>query len=136
MNDILTEHDEDDPSFEPDTATRRLSERFATRPTTDSMRAIEHAIRQAPEAPLKGPRLAVLSEREKTHGRFDNTAMYAQSFKNLMRSTLNWDRLSDVQKEVLESKATKIARMLSGDPDCKDHWEDDAGFSTLVVERL
>ena len=32
--------------------------------------------------------------------------------------------------------ACKIARILSGDPNWRDHWDDIAGYATLVAERL
>jgi hypothetical protein len=41
-----------------------------------------------------------------------------------------------VQREALEGVFTKIARILSGDPNHKDHWSDIAGGAHLVEERL
>lgn len=47
-----------------------------------------------------------------------------------------WHELSCDQKEALETIATKIARILNGDPDYIDNWVDIAGYAMLVVERL
>lgn len=74
---------------------------------------------------------ALLSRREGTHGRFKDTATYAQALKMTMRETPNWKTLHPVQKEALEMAAVKIARILCGDPLHADHWHDGAGYLTL-----
>jgi hypothetical protein len=52
------------------------------------------------------------------------------------RKAEGWKRLSVGQREALEMIAHKIARILSGDPNHKDHWEDIAGYAELVVREL
>jgi hypothetical protein len=37
---------------------------------------------------------------------------------------------------LLEMIAHKIARILSGDPNHRDHWEDIAGYAELVVREI
>ena len=92
-------------------------------------------LKQRPRAP--GPRHPVLAERELTHGNFSATALIAQRFKDVSKSTPNWSgNLTDVQRESLEAIFTKIARILSGDPNHKDHWSDIAGGAHLVEEQL
>jgi hypothetical protein len=78
----------------------------------------------------------VLNEREKTHGDYKDTARIAQQLKNASRDTFGYYRLSEVQAESLDLIFTKIARALSGDPNCKDTWDDIAGYANLVSERL
>jgi hypothetical protein len=105
----------------PDTETRRLSERFS--PNLDAL-----------EAEIRHP---LLAERELTHGDFQATALIAQRFKDISKSTPNWGaNLTDVQRESLEGIFTKIARILSGDPNHPDHWRDIEGGAHLVTERL
>jgi hypothetical protein len=41
-----------------------------------------------------------------------------------------------IQVEALEMIAHKIGRILSGDPNHQDHWDDIAGYAKLVSERL
>jgi hypothetical protein len=53
-----------------------------------------------------------------------------------MRATKNWDVLDHVKREALEHIATKIGRILSGDPNHRDHWEDIQGYARLVEDRL
>ena len=82
-------------------------------------------------------RLPVLAERERTHGSFFATAMIAQRFKDVSKSTPNWNgNLTDVQRETLEAIFTKIARILSGDPNHPDHWDDIEGQARLGREQL
>ena len=79
----------------------------------------------------------LLAEREHTHGSFSATALIAQRFKDISKSTPNWSgNLTDVQRESLEAIFTKIARILSGDPNHPDHWRDVEGQAHLVTETL
>lgn len=77
----------------------------------------------------------VLQERGDRYGRFIDRAAITQSIKHAMACP-GWYELSCDQKEALETIATKIARILNGDPDYIDNWVDIAGYAMLVVERL
>jgi translation elongation factor EF-Tu-like GTPase len=79
----------------------------------------------------------VLNEREKTHGDYADTAAISQALKAVIRSQRAYhDACNDMQRESLDMVCTKIARILSGDPNCKDSWADCAGYSDLISERL
>ena len=133
-----------------ETTTRRLSERFAYGPADQE--ALERREAQtnaalyasqthpevtnihALEAQMRHP---LLAEREHTHGAFAATAMIAQRFKDISKNTPNWSgSLTDVQRESLEGIFTKIARILSGDPNHPDAWSDIEGYARLVSEQL
>jgi hypothetical protein len=75
----------------------------------------------------------ILNERQKTHGDYYNTAATAQALKDEMRRGKNWKSLDDMQRETLEMAATKIGRILSGNPHEIDHWKDIAGYAQLIV---
>jgi hypothetical protein len=116
-----------------------IAERFAPRknvlpnvglPSVEAMRAIEQAI--------NGPSSIddTLAARNAVHGDFTDDAGTAQAFKDVMRATKNWDVLTPVQREALEHIATKIGRILSGNPEHRDHWEDIQGYARLVEDRL
>ena len=77
----------------------------------------------------------VLNEREKTHGSFERTAELSYNLKLFMAEN-GKNNLSSVQAEALSMIATKIARILSGNPNEVDHWKDIAGYAELVVESL
>lgn len=78
----------------------------------------------------------ILTERGKVHGNFTNHAQFAQSLKHIAQTSANWNKLTNVQTEGLEMILHKVARILAGDPNHADHWDDIAGYATLVSERL
>jgi hypothetical protein len=78
----------------------------------------------------------ILDEREKTHGNFHRVAMMAQELKDVMRRGKNWKTLDDTQRETLEMIASKIGRIMSGNPHEIDHWRDIAGYATLIEQWL
>lgn len=78
----------------------------------------------------------VLEEREKTHGDFSDVARIAWCTKEVWYSGCNWDSLDADQKEALSMIASKIARILCGDKNCKDHWVDVGGYAELIARDL
>lgn len=76
----------------------------------------------------------ILTEREKTHGSFSDVAAVSQQLKVTMSMAKNWLALNHAQREALEYIATKIGRILSGDRNYRDHWEDIAGYATLGAD--
>lgn len=73
-----------------------------------------------------------LKQRQKTHGSFSDHAQTCQDLKDVMKRSKNWDKLTAVQKEALEMNVHKIARVLSGNPNAKDHWHDIGGYAALA----
>lgn len=79
----------------------------------------------------------LLSQRAKTHGDYAVHALFTQGIKSVMCEDIgNWHKLSDIQRESLDMIAHKIGRILAGDPDVADHWDDIAGYARLVAQRL
>lgn len=78
----------------------------------------------------------LLKERGKTHGDFRHHAGITQSLKDTMRHSPSWEMLTYMQKEGIEMILHKLGRIGSGNPNHKDHWDDIAGYATLVAERL
>lgn len=78
----------------------------------------------------------ILEEREKTHGNFRDVARTAQQIKWILTVHPNVLAMSSVKKEALAMIATKIARIVNGDSDNKDHWEDIAGYAMLAVREI
>jgi hypothetical protein len=77
-----------------------------------------------------------LEQRAQTYGPFKDNAANAQALKSLMRTMRCWGSLGFDQCEALEMIASKISRILSGDPDHVDSWRDIEGYARLVRERL
>jgi hypothetical protein len=87
-------------------------------------------------ARYKEPIDKLLVEREKTHGPYKVKAKIIQDLKCAMELTEGWDNLNDMQRESLHMIAHKIGRILSGNPNCADHWDDVAGYARLVSKSL
>jgi hypothetical protein len=87
-------------------------------------------------ARYKEPIDKLLIEREKTHGPYKVKAKIIQDLKCAMELTEGWDNLNDMQRESLHMIAHKIGRILSGNPNCADHWDDVAGYARLVSKSL
>ena len=86
----------------------------------------------AAPAPAKGTGVeGLVAAREETHGDFDNQASVTQRIKLAIRAGKNWPVLSPGQTEALEQMASKIGRIVSGDADHPDHWDDIAGYAVL-----
>lgn len=78
----------------------------------------------------------ILEERQSTHGTFSEAATTVQRIKVIMRSTPNWDKLSNAQREALEMVQHKIGRILHGDPYLLDSVRDIIGYAQLVYDEL
>lgn len=76
----------------------------------------------------------ILEERQKTHGDFETHAVIAQRLKEIVRD--NDGELSDQQREALDMIVHKVARILNGNPNHKDHWDDIAGYAVLASRSL
>jgi hypothetical protein len=77
-----------------------------------------------------------LKERGNTYGLFENNAKYAEGFNNVYALSKNWETMAPDSKEALRVIASKIGRILSGNPEYDDNWRDIAGYATLVCERI
>lgn len=81
---------------------------------------------------VNNPRDVLLVEREKTHGAFCMTAKVACE----IREAFMWGpkELKPAQREALTMIATKIGRIVCGDPNNVDSWNDIAGYAKLGAE--
>jgi len=78
----------------------------------------------------------LIKERQTTHGEYLPKCDTIQNLKNIIRTTDGFWRLKYDQMESLDLICTKIGRILHGDPDNIDHWDDVAGYAQLVSQRL
>ena len=77
-----------------------------------------------------------LNERGARYGDFAGHAKITQGLKKVFIESPKWAALADDQKEALEMVAHKIGRILAGNPNYADHWDDIAGYARLVSQRL
>ena len=78
------------------------------------------------------PRDPILIERQKTHGSFELNADISQQLKYIFDSYLQGAK--PVHREALDMIALKLSRILSGQANFKDHWDDIAGYAKLGAE--
>lgn len=78
----------------------------------------------------------LVAERGKTHGDYTDHARVTQGMVRNWSQEKNWDQLSDDQRETLHMVAHKIGRILTGDPNIADHWDDIAGYARLSGDRV
>ena len=74
----------------------------------------------------------LLAAREVTYGAFREVAALSQQLKDLLSTC----QVSAVQAESIDMIASKLARIINGDPDHVDSWKDIAGYAMLVVAEL
>lgn len=77
-----------------------------------------------------------LKERGSRYGSFVDQGRIEQNIKSAMHDSPNWDDLEPDMKSALEMIATKISRILKGDPSFHDSWHDIVGYAKLVADRL
>jgi hypothetical protein len=77
-----------------------------------------------------------IEDRQSRHGDYGNTSSVAQELKMVMRASKRWAYLKPSRKESLELIATKLARILSGNPEDLDHWHDIEGYAHLISEDI
>jgi hypothetical protein len=80
--------------------------------------------------------LETLNTRKESYGVFKDGAAIMQRLKDVMQDTRGWGFMAPDQRESLDMIASKIGRLLNGDPDHVDSWHDIAGYARLVEERL
>jgi hypothetical protein len=85
---------------------------------------------------MANPTDALLAERGKQHGDYAHQSTIAQGLKGIMRSSPGWEKLTHPQRDNLEMIATKISRILAGDPNHPDHWDDLAGYPRLIARII
>lgn len=78
----------------------------------------------------------ILTQRANTHGNFTDVSITAQHIKKDLMSGKNYNTLSPIQRECIDMVASKLSRIVNGNPDEKDHWVDIAGYATLVANTL
>lgn len=81
---------------------------------------------------------ALLEDRAKNYGTFEALSKIVQSLKSVIYKELGSrsKALADDQIEALDMICHKIARIINGDPNHLDSWQDIAGYARLVAERL
>lgn len=76
----------------------------------------------------------ILEQRKSQHGDF---SVHARITQELKRCVVNdRSKLNNCQNEAVDMILHKIGRICAGDPNLHDHWDDIAGYATLVSNRI
>ncbi len=81
---------------------------------------------------------SILAERKTQHGAFSHHARCSQKLKRVIQEELmlragrGQKPLTDQQLESLSMIEHKIARIIAGDPDHDDHWDDISGYAKIA----
>lgn len=80
----------------------------------------------------------IMEERGSTYGDFGNQAMCAQTLKQILHGHAHRHNvsLSVEQKEAIDMLATKLSRIVNGNPNKVDSWRDIEGYAKLIADRL
>ena len=83
----------------------------------------------------------LLKERSSVHGKASNQFSIAQHIKKLFKAQLNIDKFHgyedyEMAHETLDMIAVKLSRILVGDPNHKDHWDDIAGYAKIYSNYI
>jgi hypothetical protein len=79
---------------------------------------------------------AILTDRGKKYGPFHRHATVTQRLKELIDQYAEPGQFTDDQQEALDMICHKIGRIVNGDPNYVDNWDDIAGYAKLVADRL
>lgn len=80
----------------------------------------------------------LLEERTKIYGSFLDISRISQGIKEILNSAIERrdTYVTADQRESLDMIANKLARIVNGDADYIDNWDDIAGYAKLVADRL
>jgi len=78
---------------------------------------------------------AILAERGKSHGDFTDNAKVMQALKHIVHDGVGWHSLSDPHREAIHMILHKVGRIVTGNPNVQDHWDDIAGYAKLASDR-
>lgn len=76
----------------------------------------------------------ILAERGALYGDYTSHAEITWKLKLVLRD-YGFQSLSPDKKETLDMICHKIGRILNGNPDYRDSWDDIAGYAKLTADR-
>jgi hypothetical protein len=77
-----------------------------------------------------------IPNRDEQHGGLEAVGQISQNLKGCIRAGCNWHRLTPAQREALDMMMHKVARILSGDSQLRDHWLDAAGYPLCIARMI
>lgn len=81
------------------------------------------------------PLKTTLKDRGAIYGDFTDNAKIAQEIKDSLRSGGSWALMNPAQREAVDVIASKLSRIVTGDPNYKDNAHDIQGYAKLYEDR-
>lgn len=78
----------------------------------------------------------LLQDRERTHGSYEKNCEITMDIWRAMQRGASFEGMADHQKVTLFMWAMKIHRIVNGDANVHDHWDDVAGYAQLTAALL
>ena len=78
----------------------------------------------------------ILEDREVTHGDFEMKAMWIQEIMEHLIGLNAYQNMEADKKEAIHMILVKLSRIIYGNHDHADHWDDIAGYALLVADRI
>ena len=78
---------------------------------------------------------STLSQRQTQYGCYEDVAQVTQQILSALRIG-NYDKLPAPMKESLHMIASKMARIVNGDPEYFDNWHDIGGYAKLIEKLI
>ena len=78
----------------------------------------------------------IIADRQITHGVFADSTKFMQAMKDMMRAQPNWSKMPAYMREALDMFAHKQGRILHGDFNFADHWDDVGGYAIRVSKTI
>lgn len=80
--------------------------------------------------------MQLLEKRQTEYGDYRMQCSVKQPLLATAINAPNWPRLTNSQQESINMIFTKISRVLTGNPDHVDNWDDIAGYATLISKQI
>lgn len=80
----------------------------------------------------------ILTDRGQRYGAYVEQSQTAQRLKRILADAVatRGTALRSDAAESMQMICTKLSRLVHGDPECLDSWDDIAGYARLVADRL
>lgn len=130
---LIWQRDQDEPFLTPETT---LNDQYAEiEEVRQSIIKVNHNPNQQPREIQKNSIEGTLSERQSQYGCYEDVAQITQQILAALRIG-NYDKLPAPMKESLHMIASKMARIVNGDPEYFDNWHDIGGYAKLIEKLI
>ena len=77
-----------------------------------------------------------LKDRQTTHGDWGEGCEVEDKLVSILEGTVTWQHLSNHHRCALRMIVHKIRRIMVGDPDFVDHWDDIGGYAKIEADLI